>query len=567
MRNIPSVATVLASLTLVTGCPDDGTNASGTATEGEDTSSSGGNDDDNTLTSPDTTVSSTMTDPTTTSPDTTADSSSSEGETGCMGECVDETDCLPGQSCISCLCVGEPSGCAMWGEGMYADCVADDGSVDNSMCGGTGQCLVDDPDAPESGVCFFSGCTEMCDCPQPPAGFEDQVTCMDVTGEGDNDCFIDCGGGAECPDGMYCFMGTACFWGEAPMGIPPYGDCVNMAGQCEGGICISDNPMDPSFGGCNPPCMDVGDCPDAPSGDAPVVCDDLTGDMMNECFLDCSGDQTCPDGMVCVDQFGLCAWEFIPPPEPGYGDCANNDAAEACIGTETCLDDASGSVCTATCTMADECPDAPATGDAPVTCDDLGMGNTCYLDCSAGQTCPDNMECLDDSYCHFVALSYVFEEDFEGGSLPAGWTLHDVDMQTPDDMVSFVDAAWVVTDEIEPGMNFSAVSTSWYAPVGQADDWIVTPQIMLGANSQLRWDAFTPNPAFADGYEIYVSTTGTDVADFTDPAVFTIDHEASDWTQHQVDLSAYANQAVYIAWRNNSTDELLLLIDNIQVSG
>jgi hypothetical protein len=116
-------------------------------------------------------------------------------------------------------------------------------------------------------------------------------------------------------------------------------------------------------------------------------------------------------------------------------------------------------------------------------------------------------------------------------------------------------------------MNFAAYSTSWYAPAGAADDWIVTPQIMLGANSQLRWDALAPDGNFPDGYEVYVSTTGNDVADFTDMPVFTIDDELQAFTQHQVSLSAYANQAVYIAWRNNSNDEFLLLLDNVQVSG
>ncbi|HWB75845.1 MAG TPA: choice-of-anchor J domain-containing protein [Nannocystaceae bacterium] len=557
---------------LVTGCPGDGTNATGTATEGEDTSSSGGNDEDSaTLTSPDTTVSSTMTDPTTTSPDTTADSSSSEGETGCMGECATADDCAPGQSCISCLCVGEPKGCAEWGAGLYGDCLADDGSTDLDACGDgrAPGCVVDNVTTPTAGVCYYSGCTEMCDCPQPPEGFDAQVECADLVdnGEGVNECYIGCGGNDGCPDGMYCLGGTLCVFGEEPMDIPPYGDCVNVMGQCEGGICISDNPMAPSFGGCNPACMDVGDCPAAPSGDAPVTCDDLTGDDMNECFLDCSGGETCPDGMVCVDQFGLCAWEFIPPAEPGYGDCANYDAMQTCLDEETCLDDASGSVCTATCTMASDCPDEPTTGDAPVTCGDLGAGNTCYLDCSGGQTCPDQMECLDDNYCHFVALSFLLDEDFEGGALPGGWTVIDEDMNTPNMAVDFVDAAWVVTDVVEPGTNNAAYSTSWYTPAGQSDDWLITPQFMVGATSQVRWFGFATDPNYADGYEVRISTTGDQPDDFmVETVLFSIDNEAQDFTFHTVDISSYSGQMVYLAWRNNSNDDNLLLIDNIQVT-
>jgi hypothetical protein len=37
-----------------------------------------------------------------------------------------------------------------------------------------------------------------------------------------------------------------------------------------------------------------------------VICGDLGGGT-TVCMLDCSADQTCPDGMECVDTF-YCAW-------------------------------------------------------------------------------------------------------------------------------------------------------------------------------------------------------------------------------------------------------------------
>jgi hypothetical protein len=55
-------------------------------------------------------------------------------------------------------------------------------------------------------------------------------------------------------------------------------------------------------------CTDVSDCaPAPPTGNAPVVCQNIIGDPANDCWLDCGAGQTCPDGMECF--LGLaCAW-------------------------------------------------------------------------------------------------------------------------------------------------------------------------------------------------------------------------------------------------------------------
>lgn len=556
MRTRSSLGLALTSIAALLACNGGG----GTATTGD---SSGSTTDDSASATDTDTVSTTATTTDTTMTATTvADSSSSDG--GCMGECAVDDDCLPGQSCLECICIGTPVGCAEWGEGEYANCV----EGGNTVCGAAnGGCVVDDPADATVGVCYFGGCTEKCDCPAPPAGFEEQVDCFNFLGDDALECAISCSGGGACPDGMFCFMGAICFWGDEPAGVPPYGDCVNDGGaQCEGGICISDNPADPTFGGCNPPCMAVGDCPPAPSGDAPPACVDITGDMNNECILDCSGGETCPDGMVCIEDFGLCAWPVVQEPVPGYGDCQNEDAMLVCVGEETCLDDATGGVCSAPCTAPTDCPAAPATGDAPVACGDLGGGaDTCYLDCSGGQTCPDLMECVDDSYCHWTELSYMLEEDFEGGALPAEWTVTDVDGNTVNAMVNFIDAAWTVTDELQAGMNFAAYSTSWYTPAGMSDDWLITPQVTPSATSQLRWLATAPDQDFPDGYEVRVSTMSTDTADFTD-VLLTVDAELGAFTARAVDLSAYAGMPIYVAFRNTSNDDFLLLVDNVRVS-
>jgi len=105
--------------------------------------------------------------------------------------------------------------------------------------------------------------------------------------------------------------------------------------------------------------------------------------------------------------------------------------------------------------------------------------------------------------------------DWPGGAgtypFPVGWLLRNVDNRTPDANVSYVNEAW----EDREDFNFdvtqcAAFSTSYYSPVGQADDWAWTSAIALPAGgATLSWRAVTYDPAYRDGYEVRVMTSPT----------------------------------------------------------
>jgi hypothetical protein len=176
-------------------------------------------------------------------------------------------------------------------------------------------------------------------------------------------------------------------------------------------------------------------------------------------------------------------------------------------------------------------------------------------------------------FCTFLSATsqIILSEDFQGlgGVMPAGWTLINQDGLTPNPSVGYVNNAWIVREDFNFNVTDSAAfSTSWYAPEGTANDWMITPLINLTSNNLLSWNAVTYDVSYPDGYEVRISTTTPDIAGFNaHPPLFTVAAEATAWTTHSVNLATagYANQPVYIAWRNNSVNQFILLVDDILV--
>ena len=172
----------------------------------------------------------------------------------------------------------------------------------------------------------------------------------------------------------------------------------------------------------------------------------------------------------------------------------------------------------------------------------------------------------------FQPLDTFYLENFESG-WPAGYARFDNDIFTPDPAVNppFTGTnatAWLDLD-VNGNGNTDAVSTSWNGGAGElADDWMLTNGFggALPANQRLYWDAEASDVNFPDGYEVRISTTQlpATVGNYS-TVLFSVGAENSFRTTRSVDLSAYAGQTVYIAFRNNSDWMNMLMIDNIRV--
>lgn len=159
------------------------------------------------------------------------------------------------------------------------------------------------------------------------------------------------------------------------------------------------------------------------------------------------------------------------------------------------------------------------------------------------------------------AQQILFSDGFEEGL--AAWTTID------DDGDGFVWDTASVGYQPNSG-SFSIISGSYDNSVGPLtpDNWLITATpITLGASCAISWwDAAQDASYPAEHYAVYVST-GNTVSDFTaGSAVFETTLNSSTWTNRMVDLTSYAGQTVYVAFRHfNCTDQFYLKLDDVQV--
>ena len=176
----------------------------------------------------------------------------------------------------------------------------------------------------------------------------------------------------------------------------------------------------------------------------------------------------------------------------------------------------------------------------------------------------------------------VFQENFNSvadGAMPTGWTVFNLDGLTPNSAITAATAsgglgesfanAWNCYDFSASGLLTSraAWTTSYFTSPGTANRWMFTPAIVVPAtNPVIQYNEFTPNSSYPDGYQLVITTTAPTAANITSATVLkTVTAAATTETLQSVSLSAYAGQTVYIGWRDNSDDMLILAIDDVVV--
>ena len=177
------------------------------------------------------------------------------------------------------------------------------------------------------------------------------------------------------------------------------------------------------------------------------------------------------------------------------------------------------------------------------------------------------------------AQTTVLEEDFQNLTAwpDANWVQHNIDGNAVDpNLAAMLPGSFSSTVPWDLLMgdgtnsnNIFAASTSYFSPAGTANRWITSPAIDLTSYTSgtvtLTFKTMSADSSFPDGYKLYVSTTGTAVADFGTAAIHQETAAAAAFTTQTVDLSAYLGETIHLGWQHNSNDMFILFLDDIKV--
>ena len=159
-----------------------------------------------------------------------------------------------------------------------------------------------------------------------------------------------------------------------------------------------------------------------------------------------------------------------------------------------------------------------------------------------------------------------FFEGFEGEDVPDCWTLIDYDGDGYN---------WYVLNNSQSSQGGFVVhsgeghitSASYNGTALTPDNWLITPAIALTPNATLSFWAAGQDPSYAaEHFSVLLSTTGTNVADFT-VTLLNDQVTTGTMTEWTADLSAYAGSNVHIAFRHhNVTDMFRLNLDDVSIT-
>lgn len=116
--------------------------------------------------------------------------------------------------------------------------------------------------------------------------------------------------------------------------MPPedggYDPCPGLCGG--GGQCYSDGA---EYAVCTRGCFMDCNCWPAPAGDgdAPARCSGELLESTSVCVLDCSSGQTCPSGMICVADLGICAHPYPGSDTTEPGSSSSSDGGTTDTGS------------------------------------------------------------------------------------------------------------------------------------------------------------------------------------------------------------------------------------------
>lgn len=165
----------------------------------------------------------------------------------------------------------------------------------------------------------------------------------------------------------------------------------------------------------------------------------------------------------------------------------------------------------------------------------------------------------------------ILFETFDGNFPPANWTKANPQGGTGWERIEVGTSpipGWnggTITSPLGPG-GVAYVTWNTAGPV-IADQYLITPQLTLGAGMQLDFWIQRQPTTYADSVQILLSTSGNQPEDFTtllEDIVFNQYDNLTEWTHHVINLSAYAGEDVYIAFREHYYSTLYVSVISLE---
>jgi hypothetical protein len=147
---------------------------------------------------------------------------------------------------------------------------------------------------------------------------------------------------------------------------------------------------------------------------------------------------------------------------------------------------------------------------------------------------------------------YRWIEQFTGTTFPPeGWAVYNNDGGS---------AYWIRSTVYYRSAPASATCT-WETSTLRNDDWLVTPQLGVAAGDLIAfW--YRTSVVENDTLEVWISTTGNQVSDFT-TRLDAFGIRTTNYAQRVINLDAYAGQKVYIAMVNKGLYQWTISVDDV----
>jgi hypothetical protein len=158
----------------------------------------------------------------------------------------------------------------------------------------------------------------------------------------------------------------------------------------------------------------------------------------------------------------------------------------------------------------------------------------------ATETCPVwSFTVMDDPTIYPGSIAYLqnFDGEWSGSPLaPLGWKVINAD----GDGYSWRRGNNYITPT--HSTPYSAYGS------GNSNDWLITPPINQNSSiAKISWWDKVESASYPNNYDVYISTTGTAIADFNQ-YLGTYSCINTAWTQHELSLQVFSNETIYVGF-------------------